>query len=115
MEDWYWDSRTTYTTFMVGRSPASSGTTRRDKVLVAVNIPPPEEISAFLVAFLVGSARTMLKEVLDVTAFFWVSRFAVAVFDGAKALALVVRVVFGGVKLATRAPGNVPRNCCEAA
>jgi hypothetical protein len=47
---------------MVGRSPAFSGTTRRDSELVAVNIPPPDEISA---PFFVGSERTIFNDDLD--------------------------------------------------
>merc|ERR1719253_2456045 len=35
MEDWYCDSRTTYTIFMVGRPRTSSGTTRRFSALVS--------------------------------------------------------------------------------
>ena len=40
MEDWYWDSSTTYTIFIVGRPRTSSGTIRRFSALEAVNMPP---------------------------------------------------------------------------
>mmetsp|Transcript_24794 Transcript_24794/g.37897 ORF Transcript_24794/g.37897 Transcript_24794/m.37897 type:complete len:237 (+) Transcript_24794:3521-4231(+) len=61
MEDWYCDSSTTYTTFMVGRSPGSSGVIRRFSELDAVNIPPPEDMAAPLV----GSVTTIFKDDRD--------------------------------------------------
>lgn len=59
MEDWYCDSRTTYTTFIVGRPSTFSGMIRRDSALVAVNIPPPPPLlTSVEVLVSVGSFNT---------------------------------------------------------
>ena len=60
--DWYWLSRTTYTTFMMGLPRGSSGTTRRLSELVAVKPPimGPADTDV-----LVGSVTTMESVVAD--------------------------------------------------
>ena len=58
IELWYCDSKTTYTTFMVGLPLTFSGTTRRDSALVAVNIPPPPPIETSVDLVSVGSVTT---------------------------------------------------------
>lgn len=76
MDDWYCDSNTTYTIFMVGRPRTSSGTIRRFSALEAVKPPMGPLVS-------VGSVTTC-SEVVDgalfeyralvCTACFWIDR-----------------------------------------
>mmetsp|Transcript_39754 Transcript_39754/g.44394 ORF Transcript_39754/g.44394 Transcript_39754/m.44394 type:complete len:242 (-) Transcript_39754:304-1029(-) len=63
IDDWYCDSKTTYTTFMVGRPSTLSGTIRRDSEFVAVNMPPPPLL------IVVGALSLLLVSVGSVITF----------------------------------------------